>query len=220
MAAWLGCCSAAAEETVRADDGAPVDYVQAWVGALDTDDAWTLDRSVPDDDLVGGLGTLPFGGGAAQRLWGQGFLRMGYEGGGLVSWKNDDTRFFAASDGGGGTIAVTTENRFFSIGVFMGGVASFQLAERLRVQVAAGPSLSWARLAPDDDAPDSTAVGPKASDDVSLVPYGRLGVEVLLGQDLMLGASMRYADDDFDFGRNGKFEMDEVMWLLTLGSRL
>lgn len=220
LAAWLGCCSAMAGEAVPADDGAPVDYVQAWVGALDTDDGWTLDRPAPADDLVGGLGTLPFGGGAAQRLWGHGFFRMGYEGGGLVSWKNDDTRFFAASDSGGGTLAVTTDNRFFSIGVFMGGVASFQVAGRLRVQVAAGPSLSWARLTPDDDALDSAGVALDANDDVSLVPYGRLGIEVLLDNGFMLGASVRYADDDFDFGRNGEVDMSEVMWLLTLGSRL
>lgn len=200
-----------------------MDYVQAWIGAPDSHDGWTLDRPPPAEDLVGGLGRLPMGGGAAQRLWGKGLVRFGYEGGGLVSWKNHDTDFFAASGSGGGTLAVTTENTFLSIGVFMGGVASLQLTENLRVQFAAGPSLSWARLASDDDLQTDTPAEADGSDtghDVSLVPYGRLGVEVRLGNGFMVGASMRYADDEFDFGGIGELEVDEVVWMLTLGSRL
>jgi hypothetical protein len=222
LALWFSSSGVKAEETRAPDPVEPVDYVQAWLGALDTDDGWSLDQPAPDEDLVGGLGTLPFGGGSAQRLWGQGLLRIGYEGGGLVSWKNDDTKFFAASGSDGGTLVVTTENTFLSVGVFMGGVASLQLRESLRVQVAVGPSLTWARLDLEDDPPD--AEDPADSDgtghDVSFVAYGRAGVEFEFRNGFMLGASVRYADDEFDFGNNGKMEMDEVLWLLTLGSRL
>lgn len=212
-----------AAETMPADVGAPVDYAYAWLGVLDTDDSWTVDRPAPEDDLVGGLGTLPYVGGAGQRLWGQGAWGIGYEGGGLVSWKNHDTRFFAASGNGGGTLAVSAENTFFSLGVFMGGVASLQPTHNLRLQLAAGPSLTWARLESDHDpqpSPTSGMDGADAGHDVSIVPYARLGVEFVLRSGFAIGASVRYANDEFDFGSNGELEADEVLWLLTLGSRL
>lgn len=223
LAAWLWCGGAAADEAAPAGGTAPRDYVHAWLGAIGTDDTWTVARPAPDEDLVGGLGTLPFGGGAAQRLWGEGGFRLGYEGGGLISWKNHDTQFVAASGSGGGVLAVATENTFLSVGVFMGAVASLQLTDHLRVQLAAGPALTWARL----DAGDEPSSDPEpamevddVSDDVSFVPYGRVGLEVVLDNGFAIGASMRYANDRFDFGDNGDLEMDEIMWVLTLGSPL
>lgn len=217
---WAGCVSAAAGESAGTENSVAVDYVQAWLGAVDSDDGWTLERPGQGDDLVGGLGTLPLGGGAAQRLWGQGIFRLGYEGGGLVSWKNQNTEFFVASGSGGGTLAISTENTFLSVGVFMGGLASLQLTEQLRLQLAAGPSLTWARLTSDGLQADSDAGADHTGQDVSLVPYGRLGVELLLSDRFMIGASVRYADDEFDFGDSGELDVDEVVWLLTLGSRL
>ncbi len=224
--AWLCCSAALAGEPASPQGGEPEHYIQAWLGALNTDDSWTVTQQEPDQGFVGGLGTLPFGGGAAQQLWGQGRFRFGYEAGGLVSWKNDNTQFFGSS--GSGTLVVTTHNTFLGFGVFMGGVASMNVTRYLRLQLAAGPSLMWARLDGDDgnDASQQPAgqatvvVTGESSHDVSLVPYGRVGLEVLLDDGLTFGVSARYAKDEFDFGRNGDLEVDEVLWLLTIGSRL
>jgi len=38
---------------------------------------------------------------------------------------------------------------------------------------------------------------------------------VLLSDRFMIGASVRYADDEFDFGDSGELDVDEEVWLLT-----
>jgi hypothetical protein len=226
--ACLGCSAALCSEPATTPGGEAEGYLQAWLGALETDDGWSLEQPESGPALVGDLGTLPFGGGAAQWLWGGGRLRFGYESGGLTSWKNHDTEFFAASTDEGGTLLLSTDNTFFAIGVFIGGVASLDLTRHLRLQLAAGPSLTWARLdgpnEPDEPTPQLAAVRvvdvDDASHDVSFIPYGRVGLEVLLDNGFTFGVSARYADDEFDFGGNGELEVDEVVWLLTIGSRL
>ena len=55
---------------------------------------------------------------------------------------------------------------------------------------------------------------------MSFVAYGRAGVEFVLNNGFTFGASVRYADDEFDFGSGGKLRFDEPMWLLTLGAHL
>lgn len=226
--AWLSCSAALGSEPAAVPERMPEGYIQAWLGALDTDESWSLRQPGSEQDIVGGLGTLPFGGGVAQWLWGGGRFRFGYESGGLASWKNDDTEFFAASSSGGGTLLVSADNTFFAVGVFMGGFLSVDLTRNLRLQVAAGPSLTWARLdGPNhDDEPvpqPQTAVVVDVDDaghDASLTPYARVGLEVLLDNGFTFGVTARYADDEFDFGGNGELDVDEVVWLLTIGSRL
>lgn len=226
--ACFGCSAALCGEPSESPGREPVGYLQAWLGALKADRGWSLEQPGSDERLVGDLGTLPFGGGAAQRLWGGGRLRFGFESGGLASWKNDDTEFFAASSRRGGTLLVSTDNTFFAVGVFMGAIASLELTRHLRVQAAAGPSLTWARLdGPNDHRQADVDSGSvvvvdvdDASHDVSLVPYLRIGFDVLLDSGYTFGVTARYADDELDFGSNGEVHLDEVVWLLTIGSRV
>ena len=62
--------------------------LQVWIGAIDTDDRWDREDPATGEPLDGDLGTVPYFGGGSQRLWGR-LGQIGYEGGGLVSWKND-----------------------------------------------------------------------------------------------------------------------------------
>ena len=68
--------------------------------------------------------------------------------------------------------------------------------------------------------PTNVIVLDGSESDVSFVAYGRAGVEFILNDGFAFGASVRYADDEFDFGSGGKLRFDEPMWLLTLGARL
>jgi hypothetical protein len=225
LGGMLFACGVSAAENPAASGNPPANYAQAWLGALVTDDSLSV-AGPESGSFSSGLGTLPFGGGAAQRLWGDGAFQFGYEGGAIASWKNRDTSVFASSGPEGGTLLLTTNNRFFSVGVFMGAAASVDLTGNLRLMVAAGPSLTWARLDRADDEPtpqqaDTIVVdGSQSASDLSLVAYGRIGLEVVLPSGFSFGASIRYANDDFDFGRSGQLEIDEVLWMLTLGSRL
>lgn len=200
----------------------PQIYVQAWLGGQSTDDgSWKISDPGGGESVLGDLGTLPFGGGAGQQLWGSGTWQIGYEGGGLVTWKNDRTEF----RGSNGTLQVTIDNTFFSAGVFMGGVVSVMPIRPLRIYVAAGPSVTWAWLQDDNN----QATPPPGSntdyinvdaDDVSVVPYARLGLEIMTDRGFTFGFSVRYADDEFQFDEAGDLEFDQLMWLLTLGSRV
>jgi hypothetical protein len=210
--------AAAAETPATAP---PLIYVQGWLGGLDTgDDSWKASDTQTGDSLLGDLGTLPFGGGAGQKLWGTGAWRIGFEGGSLVSWKSDNTEFRGVSNGSS-SVTITLDSTYFSLGVFMGGVVSVNLSRYVRLYAAGGPSLTWAWLHNDDNNNDTaTGVDFNSENDGSFVAYGRAGIEFLLDNYFTFGASVRYADDDFSFGDAGDLKLDEPLYLLTLGARL
>ncbi|HTK98397.1 MAG TPA: hypothetical protein VL379_10265 [Pseudomonadales bacterium] len=210
---------------VASDASAPTPiYLQAWVGALDTDsDSWKVSDPQSGEQALGDLGTLPYGGGAGQQLWGSGAWQVGYEGGGLVTWKNGRTEFRGNSN----AVLVRIDNTFGAVGVFMGGVLSVRPFHPMRLYVAAGPSITGAWLFGDDNNEQVSSPGTTVTlnlddtkSDVSVVPYARAGIEFELDNGFTFGVSARYADDEFDFGDAGKLEFDQVTWMLTLGGRV
>jgi len=211
--------SAAAAETPAT--APPVTYVQVWLGGVNTgDDSWKASDTQTGDSVVGDLGTLPFGGGAGQKLWGTGAWRIGFEGGGLGSWKSDNTEFRGVSNSST-SVQIKVDSTYFSLGVFMGGVVNVNLSRYVRLYAAGGPSLTWAWLQ-DDGNNDNTTTGIDFNDenDGSFVAYGRAGIEFVLDNGFTFGASVRHADDDFSFGDAGDLKLDEPLYLLTLGALL
>lgn len=222
---WFWASIVAAVPSVADESAAPrgpATSVQVWVGALQTEDeSWRVIDPVNGQDAAGDIGTLPFGGGAGQLLWGDGVLQFGYEGGALASWKSETTAFHGTNN----SAEVTIDGEFFMFGVFMGGVLSANLGRYVRVYVAGGPSATWAWLDDDEDLQvqplqTNVIVLGDSEDDVSFVAYGRAGVEFVVNTGFTFGASVRYADDEFDFGNGGELRFDEPLWLLTLGARL
>jgi len=199
-------------------------YLQAWIGALDTDsESWKVTDPQSGEDVLGDLGALPYGGGAGQQLWGSGAWQIGYEGGGLVTWKNGRTEFRGNSN----AVLVRIDNTFGAVGVFMGGVVSVRPFQPMRLYIAGGPSVTYAWLFDDDDnepvsSPGSTVTinVDDTKSDVSVVPYARAGIEFELSNGFTFGVSARYADDEFHFGNAGELEFDQVLWMLTLGGRV
>jgi hypothetical protein len=203
-------------------------YLQVWLGALGTDESWEVSDPTTGETAVGDIGTLPFGGGVGQQMWGSGRWQIGYEGGALATWKNDSTEFRGSSN----VLLIKVDNTFWSFGVFMGGVVSVDATRNLRLYVAAGPAVTWAWLDDDDDDDDDDDLPDPppnntffidlndGSNDVSIVAYARAGAEIILNDGFSFGVSVRYADDEFDFDEAGELELDEPLWLLTLGARL
>ena len=72
--------------------------VQVWLGATEADEVWSLNDPASGGELRVDYSNLPFGGGVSQMLWG-GRAQYGFEGGGLISWKNDDVRFAGGNPG-------------------------------------------------------------------------------------------------------------------------
>ena len=212
----------AAAEQPRATN--PETYVQVWIGAIDTkNDSWKATDAQSGSDVVGDLGTLPFGGGDGQMLWGSGVWQIGYEGGGLASWKNETTHFSGASNGGT-SVQVQFRNQFFLFGVFMGGVVSVRPAPWMRLYASVGPSLTWAWIEDDNNnnsSQNSNSIDTHGSlNDGSFTAYGRAGIDFMTGDGFTFGASVRYANDKFDFGDSGELKLDSPLYLLTLGARI
>jgi hypothetical protein len=195
-------------------------HVQAWLGGIDTDEHWQREDPDTGAKLDGGFGTLPYVGGAGQRLFGH-RLQAGFEGGGLVAWKNDSTRFFASNS----SAAVEIDNELFSIELFLGGMVSLRPARWLRLYAAAGPTVAYAHLI--DDGGDhtstttSTAITAGSGGNAySATLYGRAGFEFETTRGFTFGAHARYAPHEFDFDDSGTLKLDGVQYFLSLGQRL
>lgn len=205
----------------------PVRYLQSWLGAVSTDKPWLLPADETGGPFERSTGTLPYIGGSGMVLNGEG-VRYGFEGGGLVSWKNYGSSFAGVSSDGL-VVAVAVDNQLFSFETFLGGVLAFEPRPDVRLVLAGGPALAWMRLRNDDEEVEVTPVG--ASDgssvfirlngsesDFSFTFYGRVGLEFRIRSGLMVGVSARYAEHDFDFGSSGALRYDRVQWFLTLGA--
>lgn len=227
----LGIGSPASASEGAADDQAaggkaPVDFLQVWVGAIDTDDDFERTDPVDGADLSGDFGTLPYFGGGVQRLWGSGLL-YGYEGGGLVAFKNDSTKFF----GNNGGVRIEIDNTLFSAEVYMGPVLSIAPVRWMRFYAAGGATVAYAYLSDDDDdetpAPTDQVGAASSSVDfssgghsVSVTYYGRGGVEFETPTGVTFGAHARYAPHEFDFDDGGELKLDSVQYFVSIGARL
>lgn len=216
--------AAEAEPDSQASKHPPADYLQVWVGALDTDEDWDVNDPADGSQLTGDIGTLPYFGGGAQRLFGNG-LQIGYEGGGLVTFKNDSTRFF----GNNGGVRIEIDNTLFSTEFYMGGVLSLRVARWLRFYAGGGPSVAYGYLSDDnDDDADAQPVTTASSNidissgghSLSITVYGRAGFEFETPTGFTFGGHARYAPHEFDFDDGGKLKLDSVAYFLSLGTRL
>jgi hypothetical protein len=207
-----------------ANNPSPVDFLQVWVGAIDTDDDFERTDPVDGSDLSGDFGTVPYFGGGVQRLWGSGLL-YGYEGGGLVAFKNDSTKFF----GNNGGVRIEIDNTLFSAEVYMGPVLSVAPTRWARVYAAGGPTIAYAYLSDDDEdvTPDDQISASSSSVDfssgghsVSVTYYGRAGIEFETPTGVTFGAHARYAPHEFDFDDGGELKLDSVQYFVSVGARL
>ncbi len=200
-------------------------YAQAMLGSMDADDAWSLDDPSTGIRLEGDYSSLPIGGGVAQRLWGA-KAQYGFEGGSLVSFKNDEVVFSGADPG----LRVSIDNELFLMDVFMGGVVSVRPTRWLRLYAAAGASIAWGFLNGDEDDDDDddgvVVINGIVIDldenhfDYSFALYGRVGIEFELNSGFTFGVSARYTEHKMDFDERGELTLDDVQWFMTLGGRI
>lgn len=226
LLSWGPAAMASDYATTDPADPGPVDYLQVWVGGIDTDD--DFERTDPSDgsELSGDFGTVPYFGGGVQRLWGD-RLQFGYEGGGLVAWKNDSTKFF----GNNGGVRIEIDNTLFSAEVYMGGTLSIRPLNWLRLYAAGGPAAAYAYLDDDEDdleaPPTDGTSGASSSINFSssshagsITLYGRAGVEFEMPTGFTFGAHARYAPHEFDFDDAGELKLDSVQYFVSFGARL
>jgi hypothetical protein len=192
------------------------------LGKLDSDEGWLIKDDETGETIESGLGTLPYAGIAVQMNYGSGIFEYGFESGGIISYKNDTAVFAGSSDGGfNGRIYVKNDMRM--IDMSLGGYLAVRPTTWLRFYVSAGPSVVWGSMSVDDD---DVEIEPYSGggyrynpsgrkSDITGSFYARAGFDILFGDDIGIGFSVRKNEYDLDFGDVGEFDLNEPQYLLS-----
>ena len=130
-----------------------------------------------------------FGVAAQKPFYGEMTL-VGIETGGLFNWKSE-TRAYAASGGGGGTIAISADINQFLFDYFFGGYVSLQPLKWFRLYAGAGPLLIYGSREYEENDPNTFQTETKSDSGFSGGVYGRAGIDIIISENFILGANIR-----------------------------
>lgn len=203
-------------------------YMQVLLGQLQLDDSSvTITRE--DVDLAGELDDIPYLGAAAQVILNDDTVGYGWEGGGFISWINEDVNYAGYSGPQGSKIAISVDNAFWSFETFMGLYADLKPADRLRLYASAGPLALYARAETDrsDEQPVVTPLGTavvtnenNSDSDFTFGWYARAGIELRLSKNTWAGLNVRHMQAEVDLNDSlGEFNIDGNLYLLSVTNR-
>lgn len=128
----------------------------------------------------------------------------------------------------GGSLRVESNSRFRSAEIAAGGFIGFRPVSWARAYVAAGPGIYWGRLNIKGNAASTTSTDGSGiiiidrrngNDDWRLGLSARAGIDLLLPHGIIVGAGVRHAAVEFDFGDAGEVDISGSQLFVTLGSR-
>jgi len=151
------------------------------------------DPRVSDDDYNFTL----FGVAAQKPFYGEMTL-VGIETGGLFNWKSE-TRAYAASGGSGGTVAISADINQFIFDYFFGGYVSLQPFKWFRLYAGAGPLLIYGSREYEEKDPSTSQIETKSDSGFSAGVYGRAGMDIIITENVILGASIRGINTGLSF---------------------
>lgn len=207
-------------------EGTPDGFIQMLAGQLYLDESnVTLTRE--SIDYQGNFDRLPYLGGAVQMPIRRGLINFGWEGGGLVSWKNKDVSYLAQSGPSGGSLRIRFDNVYRALDLFLGLYTSLDPAEVFRLYMGAGPLLCWARaetqvLEDETNLNDSPPAIPETQydSDLDLGWYARLGFEFRISRDTWIGANVRHQSAEVDLSKSlGTLDLGGELYLLSITQR-
>ena len=123
---------------------------------------------------------------------------VGIETGGLFNWKSE-TRAYAASGGGGGTVAISADINQFIFDYFFGGYVSLQPFKWFRLYSGAGPLLIYGSREYEEKDPARSQVETKSDSGFTAGVYGRAGIDIIITENFIIGASIRGAKTGLSF---------------------
>ena len=229
--------SVAAVATAAVEAREPL-YAQVLIGDLHLhDNTVTLTRQGEDYD--GKLERLPYVGAAAQVIWRDDWIGYGWEGGGFVSWINDQVDYYARSDSNGLLVKISVDNVFWSVDTFMGLYVSARPLPGLRLYLSGGPLAIYAVARTESPETDTTTTSSSSTSavtnggstiiidvsnkdtDFNIGAYARAGVELHLADNLWAGISARYMKTDLNLEDSlGRFAIDGTLIQFSLTHRL
>jgi opacity protein-like surface antigen len=145
-----------------------------------------------DDPRVsdGDYNVTLFGAAAQKPFYGE-ISQVGIETGGLFNWKSETRAYAASGGGGGGTIAISVDVNQFLFDYFFGGYASLQPFKWFRLYVGAGPLLIYGSRETEEMDPATSQVETKSDSGFSAGVYGRAGIDIIITENFIIGASIR-----------------------------
>jgi opacity protein-like surface antigen len=138
-----------------------------------------------------------FGVAAQKPFYGE-ILQFGIETGGLFNWKSE-TRAYAASGDGGGTIAISTDINQFLFDYFFGGYVSLQPIKWFRLFAGAGPLLIYGSRETEEKNLVTSQAETKSDSGFSAGVYGRVGFDIIVAENFLIGASIRGTQTGLSF---------------------
>lgn len=163
------------------------------------------------------LSTMPTLGGVwSGRLTGE-ETGLGWEIGGLVSWVTDD----AAAAAGNGVLVVAIDTSLVVFDLFVGLRMESMIRDTVRVYAAGGPLLLYG-IADDMRTEEEPSIGRRVvivddeEGDVGVGAYGRVGIDVQVGDIDFVGLGVRAMRSELDFADTlGEVEFTGVTAELT-----
>ncbi|HVL01976.1 MAG TPA: hypothetical protein VM553_19300 [Dongiaceae bacterium] len=206
-------------------------YMQVLLGQLELDDN-SVTATRDGTEYEGELDDIPYLGGVAQVVLKEGVVGYGWEGGGFVSWINDEVYYAARSGPEGTYVRVAIDNAFWSIETFMGLWAELRPIDRLRLYASAGPLIIFGRAdtnGPDEDqqptpTPQNGTVvvtdDENHDTDWSAGAYARVGLDIRITGQTWVGLNVRHMKTEMDLEEAiGRFDIDGNLYLLSITNR-
>lgn len=205
-------------------------YGQVLLGQLNLDDNTVtidLNEEVYEGDLPD---SLPYLGVAAQVPWKDDVIGYGWEGGGFISWKNQNIAYSGTAGGGGAVINIQVDNNYWSFETFMGLYASFKPVNGFRLYAGAGPLFLMAVSKVDNVNPQpqpltNTSGGGSTiyinvddyHSDFTLGAYARAGFDVHIHEQYWIGFSVRHMQAEIDLDKSiGTFDIDGDIYYFSM----
>ncbi|UZE97386.1 hypothetical protein [Alkalimarinus alittae] len=216
-------------EEVTTPNKPPTDdwiYLSVMLGKLDTQSQAVMTDESTGEKSYADIPSMPFAGIQAQIPISRQWFEYGFETGANIGWKNDSFVFVATNN----QAALALKSQFFLMEIHGGVFAALAPTSRFRIYAGAGPVLAYGHINNSDSEPahlPATQGGANISinlsdstDDISLGLYGRAGIEYFTRSGFSIGAGVRRAKYDLDFGNvAGEMKLNDNVYFMSLGQR-
>ena len=206
--------------------------IQVFLGVLELDDQTGQWDDISEDQVDIDFSTLPSGGMEAEYVFAKGWVHVGLNPGGGVSWKNDDTNISGSvTSANGGTLRIDVDNSLLLVELHLGGYVRGRLSDRITTYVAAGPMVMYGSHDVKNDNVEevqpllttngTVIINESDSSDTNIGYYARAGVDFQINENQHLGFGVRYMSTELDFDKTvGKIDIKGPQYVLTFTTRL
>lgn len=178
-----------------------------------------MNISTTDPNIESSSDDIRIIGADAQKSFGSGILKYGFETGAIFSWDSDVQYFRASSGENGGTVSVSVDVEWFIIDYFFGGYIGFEPASWFHLSVGAGPLLICGMWESEPEESSSDELADESDVEFGAGLYARASVDIFLAKTFGINAGVRRTQTTLSF-KDSADESDIEGWQYYLGLAL